>query len=141
MEKKDKEPESFQVVDKRQFTSEGERRPDAPPPETPPAASVATGPIASETRAPAPAEASFPELVILLADYAALFMGDAPNPATGKAETDLPAARHFIDLLLLLEDKTRNNLSAKEAQLLRGVITQLQLLFVERSKPANNLAP
>lgn len=130
MEKKDKEPESFQVVDKRQFTPEGERRDDAPPPAEPPAAPAAEEPSTPQ----APAEASFPELVILLADYAALFLGDVPNPATGKAETDLPSARHFIDLLLLLEDKTRNNLSANEAQLLRGVITQLQLLFVQKSK-------
>ena len=137
MEKKDKEPESFQVVDKRQFTPEGERRDDAPPPVEPPVAPAAEEPSAPQ----APAEASFPELVILLADYAALFLGDVPNPATGKAETDLPSARHFIDLLLLLEDKTRNNLSANEAQLLRGVITQLQLLFVQKSQSGKNPTP
>lgn len=137
MEKKDKEPESFQVVDKRQFTPEGERRDDAPPPEAPPVA-----PAAAKLSAPqVPAAPSFPELVILLADYAALFLGDVPNPATGKAEIDLPSAKHFIDLLLLLEDKTRNNLSADEAQLLRGVITQLQLLFVEKSRSVKNPAP
>lgn len=139
MDKKDKEQESFQVVDKRQFTSEGERRADAPPPEQPSAATPEHVPL--EAPPAAPAEASFPELVILLADYAALFLGDVPNPASGKVETDLPAARHFIDLLLLLEDKTRNNLSANEAQLLRGVITQLQLVFVEKSKPTKNPAP
>ena len=137
MEKKDKEPESFQVVDKRQFTPEGERRADAPPPEAPPAAPA----IAESATPPAPAEASFPELVILLAENAAYFLGDVPNPAGGKAEADLPSARHFIDLLQLLEEKTRNNLSTNEAQLLRGVITQLQLVFVEKSKSAKIPAP
>jgi hypothetical protein len=138
MDKKDKEPENFQVVDKRQFTSEGERRVDAPQPEAPPPAAAA----GAEAAAPrSPVQASFPELVILLADYAALFLGDVPNPASGKAETDLPSARHFIDLLLLLEDKTRNNLSGNEAQLLRGVITQLQLLFLDKSKSVKTTAP
>jgi hypothetical protein len=138
MDKKDKEQDSFQVVDKRQFTPEGERRADAPPPEAPPPAVSTVAKAAAPT---ATAHASFPELVILLADYAALFLGDAPNPASGKAETDLPSAKHFIDLLLLLEDKTRNNLSAKEAQLLRGVITQLQFLFVDKSKSVKTPAP
>ena len=137
MDKKDKEPESFQVVDKRQFTAEGDRRAEAPAPQAPSAEPSVAEPAAT----PAPAEASFPELVILLADYAALFLGDVPNPASGKAETDLPSAKHFIDLLLLLEDKTRNNLSANEAQLLRGVITQLQLLFLEKSNPKKIRTP
>ena len=103
MDKKDKEQDTFQIVDKRQFTSDGERRDDAPPPEAPPAASAAAEPSAPQ----APEQASFPELVILLADYAALFLGDVPNPASGKAETDLPSAKHFIDLLLLLEEIDR----------------------------------
>src|SRR4051812_16183546 len=58
---------------------------------------------------------SFPAFVLSLAHTAAVHFGDIPDPVTGEAgEANLGAARQMIDILALLEEKTRGNLSAEE---------------------------
>jgi len=55
------------------------------------------------------------------------------------AEANLPAAQQMIDILSLLEAKTRGNLSAEERQLLEQILYELRLRFVEASKPASRI--
>ena len=74
---------------------------------------------------------SFSTLVLSIGSSAAMAMGLAPNPTTHKTEKDLPMARFHIDLLVLLKEKTKNNLEAEEQQFLDSVITDLQLKFVQ----------
>jgi hypothetical protein len=62
---------------------------------------------------------------------AAMAMGLAPNPNTQKVEKDLDMARFHIDLLVLLKDKTKDNLEAEEQKFLDSVITDLQMKFVQ----------
>lgn len=81
-----------------------------------------------------PAEASFAVLAVSLATQAALNLGDMPNPQTGKAETKLGEARFHIDLLEMLQAKTKGNLSEEEAKLLEGLLFDLRMRFVEKSK-------
>lgn len=75
-------------------------------------------------------EASFSVLAMSIASSAAMSMGIAPNPATGKSETDKNMARFNIDLLLVLKEKTKNNLSPDELKLLESLLTDLQMRFV-----------
>ena len=78
---------------------------------------------------------NFPAFVLSLAHTAAVHFGDVPDPVTGqKAETNLPAAQQMIDILALLEAKTRGNLTAEERQLLEQLLYELRLRFVEVSK-------
>ena len=58
-------------------------------------------------------------------------LGLAPRPDTGKQELDVEMARQNIDLLALLEEKTRNNLSEDESKLLTRLITECRTKFVE----------
>jgi hypothetical protein len=73
--------------------------------------------------------------VLSLAHTAAVHFGDVPDPVTGQtAETNLPAAQQMIEILELLEQKTRGNLTAEERQLLEQIVYELQMRFVEISK-------
>jgi hypothetical protein len=76
----------------------------------------------------------FLDLVGLFNTQAMIALGKMINPATGKAEKNLPAARLFIDTLEMLERKTAGNLNTDEAKLLKTTLTDLRLMFVEESK-------
>jgi hypothetical protein len=76
----------------------------------------------------------FIEFVMMQAQNAALFLGQIPNPQTGKGEVNLELAKMFIDQLGMIQDKTRGNLSNEEAAVLRNTISNLQMAFVEISR-------
>jgi hypothetical protein len=59
-----------------------------------------------------------------------------PDPATQQRHLDLPQAKHTIDILMMLRDKTRGNLTAEEAKLLEDVMPQLQMAYVSVSRQA-----
>ena len=83
----------------------------------------------------------FMELVMMQAQQAAMFLGRIPNPQTNEPETNLPYARMFIDMLEMLQDKTRGNLSNEETQMLSGVLSDLRLAFVQASAGAPTEQP
>jgi hypothetical protein len=76
----------------------------------------------------------FIEFVMMHAQNAALFLGQIPNPQTGKGEVNLDLAKMFIDQLAMIQEKTRGNLSQEEATVLRNAISNLQMAFVEISE-------
>ena len=80
---------------------------------------------------PPSVDASFSMLVMSVASSAAMALGLTPNPQSGKVETDKELARFNIDLLLVLKDKTKNNLSKEETELLDQLLKDLQLKFVQ----------
>lgn len=75
-------------------------------------------------------EASFSVLAMSIASSAAMAMGLAPDPQNGKLMTDKPMARFNIDLLLILQEKTKGNLNAEEASFIEAVINDLQVKFI-----------
>lgn len=77
---------------------------------------------------------SFPSFVISLAQSAMVHLGETPDPASSKLKVQLPMARHTIDLLGLLKDKTEGNLEEDEAKLLDSLLAELREKFVEVSK-------
>ncbi len=76
-------------------------------------------------------EASFSVLSMSLASSAAMALGLAPDPNTGETHKDKNMAKFNIDLLLILRDKTKNNLNEEEQRFLESVITDLQMKFVQ----------
>ena len=76
----------------------------------------------------------FIEFVMMQAQNAALFLGQIPNPQTGKGEVNLELAKMFIDQLGMIQDKTRGNLTNEEGAVLRNTLSNLQMAFVEVSK-------
>jgi hypothetical protein len=88
------------------------------------------------------AAVTFIGFVLSLAHTAAFHFGDIPDPVTGKSgEANLPAAQQLIDILALLEQKTRGNLTAEERQLLEQILYELRMRFLEASKGAATDAP
>lgn len=79
-------------------------------------------------------EASFSTLIMSLGSSTIMSLGLAQNPQTGKTEKDLNIAKFNIDLLIMLQDKTKNNLNEDEEKFLKALVTDLQMKFVEAKK-------
>ena len=135
----------FVIKDRRRFDDSGQARPEAPreeqaarPREPKPEAKSGQSPRAEKSdhaaQAQHPAEISFAGFVLSLSTSALFHFGDIPDPATGKAEKNLPAAKQTIDLLAMLKDKTRNNLEKDEGTLLDGLLYELRLRYVQESE-------
>jgi len=86
-------------------------------------------------------KALFVNLVMMLATSAMQAMGKLANPMTNKIETNMEMAQHSIDMLEMLEAKTRNNLDKEEARLLKDSLSTLQLNFVETTATLSKAAP
>lgn len=76
----------------------------------------------------------FEDLVGLIATQALSYLGYYPDPQTGQAMVSVEYAKLHIDMLGVLEEKTKGNLSAAESETLTKILTQLRAEFVEISK-------
>jgi hypothetical protein len=79
--------------------------------------------------------ASLSVLVQLLASQAMLAMGKMQVPGQPELKIDLDAAKHFVDLLGILEEKTKGNVTPDEAAVIGAVAHELRMIYVgERKK-------
>ena len=150
---KEEESGEFKVVDRRLFTSDGQRRPDAvieplpaapkalpkvPPPAKPPTPepprSQAKNPPASAEARREPHGVQFEHLVMSLLTSAMFQMGLAARPGEPPPPPDLAAAQETIDLLLVLQEKTKGNLTKQEEEILTGGLYELRLAFVDLNR-------
>ncbi|QDU25258.1 hypothetical protein ETAA8_03220 [Anatilimnocola aggregata] len=74
--------------------------------------------------------ASFTVLVSTVATQASVALGMIADPRTNKPEVNLDLAKHFVDTLVLLEQKTKGNLTPDESALLAAATSQLQMAYV-----------
>src|SRR5262249_32949451 len=130
------EKKSFTVRDRRHFTAEGDSREDEPQSEK-------DAPASAPAEAPAPAEqideagpgaelrADFAGFLLSLAAQASLTFapGEAGEPL------DLAASRHFISLFEMLKDKTEGRRTPEEDRILQGILYELRVAFLSRSRP------
>ncbi|MGH9353120.1 MAG: DUF1844 domain-containing protein [Terriglobia bacterium] len=134
MPEETREDSSFKVVDRRPFTVEGARREDAPVKEE------RTAEPAKKESQPAVKpgddrlDERFAMLVELLANGALTHLGlmDTGEPLP----VNLPGARAMIDLIGVLEEKTKGNLSAAEQKFMGEILFELHTRFVEAQKQA-----
>ncbi len=81
-----------------------------------------------------PGAIDFYTFVLSLASSAFVHLGDAPHPETGEPlEPNLPLAQQTIDILAMLRDKTKGNLTAEEEKFMENLLMDLRLRFVQRS--------
>lgn len=140
----ERDDDDFVVIDKRAASgaardeletaasgpADGPQTSDRDPHSSPPGGSSQ----ASHGRA-SPAPADFAMLVQPFFVAALYHMGLAADPDTGQPGTrNLPLARHNIDILEVIEEKTRGNLDDAERQLLEGVLYELRMSFVKVGK-------
>jgi hypothetical protein len=83
-----------------------------------------------------PPEIDFTTFLISLGSSAFVHLGDAPHPESQKVEADLVLAKQTIDILGLLQAKTRGNLTPEEDKLLENLLLDLRLRYVQRSGAA-----
>ncbi len=77
---------------------------------------------------------NFSSFILSLATSALIHLGEEASPATGEKSVQLSMARQVIDLLTLLEEKTKGNLSKDEAGLISQLLFTLRMKFVEMEK-------
>ena len=77
---------------------------------------------------------SFLSLIMSLASNAAASLGMMPHPVTGETGVDLQTAKHWIDVLGMLEQKTQGNLDEQEAQMIENLLADLRMQYVSFSQ-------
>jgi len=144
---------NFKVTDRRLFNADGSLRDDAliedkppqpePAPEASPSANTgsaqpsqqfatATAPeLQTEEDLEAEPEASmFNEFLMSIASSAFIYMGLVEHPATGRRQVDMMAAKESIDMLLMLREKTKGNLTRGEEKFFDDLLSDLKMQFV-----------
>ncbi|MCG5054031.1 MAG: DUF1844 domain-containing protein [Myxococcales bacterium] len=76
----------------------------------------------------------FQTLVISLGSSALMHLGLVPHVESAGTRPDLPLAKHTLDVLAMLQEKTRGNLSKAEADLLEGLLYDLRLKYIEATR-------
>ena len=136
----------FTVKDRRRFDQEGHSRPEeqesapapeaaeaaSPPPaqETPPAEEPAAQQPRNGQRPPLP-PVDFSGLILSLAHATMMHLGQIPDPSGQPMPADLELARHTIDTIAMLRDKTKGNLDPEEQKLVDTALTELRMAFVQ----------
>jgi hypothetical protein len=137
-----KQEESFRVIDRRPFTSEGELRKEVVEEaerEAKREASLLPASPAEPATAPSaapPAELpqrllAFENLIRMLGSNAAMVLGAYADPRTGQPMIDPEAARELIDMLDALHEKTKGNLAPEEDTLLMDLLGKLKMTYLE----------
>jgi hypothetical protein len=80
--------------------------------------------------------ASFPFLLSSLATQTLAALGQYPDPVDNQMHVNKPLAKHFIDTIAMLEEKTKGNLTDEEAQMVDTLLHEMRMLFVSVKAPA-----
>jgi hypothetical protein len=79
-------------------------------------------------------QVTFSTFVLSLSSSAMVHLGEVPEPETGQTQQDLPLAKHTIDILAMLKEKTHACLDADESKLLDGILYELRMKYVMHRK-------
>jgi hypothetical protein len=154
MSEEEKQDQGFRVSDRRRFagSESGEAPQEGKAPEgdkKPPESQAGTDeksdaaghqeagkkPETEKRKEPAALpEINFATFVVSLSSSALIHLGMAPDPITGEQKKDLAIAKQTIDMLAMLQEKTRGNLTEDEAQLMESMLYDLRLRYVAESK-------
>jgi hypothetical protein len=155
-EEKEDSEKGFKVQDRRRFSAEGELKPEYRGQESPEQPTAQESISAGQPRAaseeslasprgrvqasmdPSPphlaGEINFGTFVVGLSTQALVHLGEIPDPHSRQSAQDLPAAQQLIDIIAMLEEKTRSNLDRDEQSLLEGILFELRMKYVERAR-------
>lgn len=133
--------QGFTVKDRRIFSEDGSPRQEEPRPgaaaQTQTEPQAEPEPQAREQQAPrfdTLPPVDFSGLIISLSHAAMMHLGHIPDPASGQPRQELALARHTIDTIAMLKEKTQGNLTEDERRLIEGALTELRLAFVQANR-------
>jgi hypothetical protein len=121
----------FTVTDRRSFADAGDRRDESSDEAAGDGAAVEAAPRGMPRDAAALPAVDFHTFVLSLGSSALLHLGELEHPDAGGKQIDLPLAKHTIDILAMLEAKTRGNLTGPEEKLIQSLLYDLRLRYVE----------
>jgi hypothetical protein len=136
------EGKGFVIKDRRRFTEKGEPKEETGPEEQaeePESSTQEEAKDRAKVEEEVTQEIPFPEInfstfIFSLNTSALLHLGEIPDPATGKQQGDLGMAKQTIDLIAMLQEKTRGNLAPDEENLVKHVLYDLRLRYVQKAK-------
>lgn len=121
--------EQFTIRDKRRFKEGGEESEAQKAQGTPQEEKTETR--TEEQPSSIPVEVNFAAFVFSLGRSAFIHLGEEPDPMTGEKKVSLPLAKETIDIISMLEEKTKGNLTQEEDQLTKNLLYALRMRFVE----------
>jgi hypothetical protein len=132
------EEKGFVIKDKRTFSSETdepreEEREEAREEGAEEEAPASEADPSSEEEAQLP-EVNFATFIFSLSSSALFHFGEIPDPGTGEKHKSLPMAKHSIDILSMLEEKTRGNLTDDEKELIKNILYDLRMRYVKETQ-------
>lgn len=78
-------------------------------------------------------EVNFSTFIVSLSTEILFHLGEIPHPETGERQKNLPLAKHAIDTLVMLQEKTRGNQTEEEKKLLESMLYDLRMCFIRAS--------
>lgn len=127
------EEQGFVIRDRR--ASGGAEAAQASPSSAKPSMSATPSSEPSQTQAHATAPVTFSSFVISLGSSSLMLMGEQLDPQKAPIPVNLPQAKEIIDLLSVLEDKTKGNLTSDEQTVLRDMLYALRMKYVTLASP------
>jgi hypothetical protein len=127
------EEKGFVIKDRRSFDEKGELKDTKLEEE---AKKEVPGDQAPEKEAEHPLlpEVSFNSLIFSLSSTVLFHLGEIADPQSGKKTKDLPLAKHTIDTIAMLKEKTEGNLTEEEKKFIENVLTDLRWRYVNSTK-------
>ena len=120
----------FVIKDRRSFDEQGEPKEKEPAEEAVKEEPKKEAPQEEPATPPLP-EVNFSSLILSLSSTAFLHFGEIPDPGTGEKKKDLALAKHVIDTIAMLREKTEGNLAEEETQLIENILTELRMRYVK----------
>ena len=127
------EEKGFVLKDRRSFDEKGELKERGQKEEVKGEEKKEEAKEEEPQRVPLP-EVSLSSLVFSLSSSALLHLGEIADPQTGEKKEDLPLAKHSIDTIGMLKEKTKGNLTKEEDQFLESILTDLRWRYVKATK-------
>ena len=124
------EGKGFTVKDRRSFDEDGDLK-DEKETKEPVSQPKEEKKQKEAPKAPPLPEVNFNSLIFSLSSSALLHLGDIADPQTGETREDLPMAKHSIDIISMLKDKTKGNLDNEEQKFIDNILTDLRLRYVK----------
>ncbi len=133
------EEKGFVIRDRRSRTGAEPSAPEAERPSSPLlSGSPEGGAAGAEVDSNAPAPVTFASLIMSLGTSALMLMGEVLDPKQGRPSVNLPQAKEIIDILSMLETKTRGNLTTDEQAVLTDMLYALRMKYVGMASPGGS---
>jgi hypothetical protein len=129
----EEEEKGFVVKDRRSFDKGGELKEEKAAEPAPEKEKRQEQKTAEAERPPLP-EGDFNSLIFSLSSSAFFNLGEIADPQTGQKQKDLPLAKHSIDIIAMLQEKTKGNLSEDEEKFIDNILAELRIRYVKAVK-------